>query len=80
MIRVLMELRWLFDTYVLKSARLLGDFTFFAAFFLDFIESKPFSYRHFRLFQPALLIEKMIKCRTYALTKRLKFASSNFGS
>ncbi|GBF54807.1 hypothetical protein N0824_02675 [Microcystis sp. 0824] len=29
-------------------------FTFFWAFFLDFIESKPFSYRHFRLFQPAL--------------------------
>ncbi len=54
MIRVLMELRWLFDTYVLKSARLLGDFTFFAAFFLDFIESKPFSYRHFRLFRQTL--------------------------
>jgi len=55
MIRVLMELRWLFDTYVpKKSARLLGYFTFFAALFLDFIESKPFSYRHFRLFRQTL--------------------------
>ena len=37
-----------------KSAWLLVYFTFFWAFFLDFIESKPFSYRHFRLFQQAL--------------------------
>ena len=37
-----------------KSAWLLGYFTFFWAFFLDFIESKPFSCRHFRLFQQAL--------------------------
>jgi hypothetical protein len=56
MIRVLRELRSIYDTSVLdeKSAWLLGYFTFFWAFFLDFIESKPFSYRHFRLFQQAL--------------------------
>ncbi|GEA28275.1 hypothetical protein MiAbW_02849 [Microcystis aeruginosa NIES-4325] len=40
-----------------KSAWLLVYFTFFWAFFLDFIESKPFSYRHFRLFQQALIIK-----------------------
>ncbi len=45
-----------YDTSVLKkSAWLLGYFTFFWAFLLDFIESKPFSYRHFRLFQQALI-------------------------
>jgi hypothetical protein len=46
------------DTSVLneKSAGLLGHFTFFWAFFLDLIESKPFSYRHFRLFQQTLTI------------------------
>ena len=61
MIRVLMELRSRYDTSVLnkKSAWLLGYFTFFWAFFLDFIESKPFSYRHFRLFQQALIIEEI---------------------
>ena len=56
MIRVLRELLSIYDTSVRdeKSAWLLGYFTFFWAFFLDFIESKPFSYRHFRLFQQAL--------------------------
>jgi hypothetical protein len=57
MIRVLRELLSIYDTSVRdeKSAWLLGYFTFFWDFFLDFIESKPFSYRHFRLFQQALL-------------------------
>ena len=56
MIRVLRELLSIYDTSVRdeKSGWLLGYFTFFWAFFLDFIESKPFSYRHFRLFQQAL--------------------------
>ena len=57
MIRVLIELRLRDDTSVLneKSAGLFGYSTFFWAFFLDFIESKPFSYRHFRLFQHTLV-------------------------
>jgi hypothetical protein len=38
-----------------KNGGLLGYFTFFCAFLLDFIESKPFSYQHFRLFQQTLL-------------------------
>jgi hypothetical protein len=44
-----------------KSAWLLGYFTFFWAFFLDLIESKPFSYWHFRLFQQALFKSKGAK-------------------
>ena len=54
------------------SAWLLVYFTFFWAFFLDFIESKPFSYRHFRLFQPALISRRrqLVEMRTAEKNRR----------